>query len=72
MKLYGNGGSINGWPIFTRAMGALAGVDNEVYCMPSGVEQRNVCKSNHGLADRQEKDQTYRILFADGYAIGAL
>lgn len=58
-----NGGSIMAGPIFTRAMGAiLAGVDTK-FIMPSGVEQRNVCKSNHGLADRQEKDQTYTEYF---------
>src|SRR6202007_1543573 len=46
-----NGGSIMAGPIFTKAMGSiLAGVDTK-FTPPSGVVQRDVCLSNHGLAD---------------------
>lgn len=54
-----NGGSIMAGPIFTKSMGAiLAGVDTK-FNPPSGVTQRQVCLSNHGLADRNVKGQTY-------------
>lgn len=60
-----NGGSIMAGPIFTRAMGSiLAGVDTK-FTPPSGVTQRNVCFSNHGLADNSVKGQTYREYFLD-------
>ncbi len=58
-----NGGSIMAGPIFTKAMGAiLAGVDTK-FTPPSGVTQRNVCNSNHGLADNAVKGQTYTEYF---------
>lgn len=60
-----NGGSIMAGPIFTRSMGAiLAGIDTK-FVMPQGITQRNVCNSNHGLADRAEKGQTYSEYFLD-------
>lgn len=54
-----NGGSIMAGPIFTKAMGAiLAGVDSK-FDPPAGVTQRQVCLSNHGLADSNVKGKTY-------------
>lgn len=58
-----NGGSIMAGPIFTRAMGAImAGVDTK-FPQPSGVVQRQVCLSNHGLADNNVKGKTYAEWF---------
>ena len=58
-----NGGSIMAGPIFTKAMGAiLAGVDTK-FTPPSGVTQRQVCLSNHGLADNNIKGKTYAEWF---------
>jgi penicillin-binding protein 1C len=60
-----NGGSIMAGPIFTKAMGAiLAGVDTK-FTQPSGVVQRDVCNSNHGLADSSVKGQTYSEFFLE-------
>jgi penicillin-binding protein 1C len=60
-----NGGSIMAGPIFTKAMGnILAGVDTS-FPTPSGVVQKNVCTSNHGLADSAVKGQTYTEWFLD-------
>lgn len=54
-----NGGSIMAGPIFTKAMGSiLAGVDTK-FTTPSGVVQKNICYSNHGLADSAVKGSTY-------------
>lgn len=54
-----NGGSIMAGPIFTKAMGSiLAGVDTK-FTAPSGVVQKNICYSNHGLADNAVKGSTY-------------
>lgn len=58
-----NGGSIMAGPIFTKAMGnILAGVDTK-FTAPSGVVQKNVCLSNHGLADSAVKGSTYTDWF---------
>jgi 1A family penicillin-binding protein len=58
-----NGGSIMAGPIFTKAMGAiLAGVDTK-FPEVGGVVQRNVCTSNHGLADNAVKGSTYTEWF---------
>lgn len=58
-----NGGSIMAGPIFTKAMGAiLAGVDTS-FPTVSGVVQKNVCYSNHGLADSAVKGSTYTEWF---------
>lgn len=58
-----NGGSIMAGPIFTKAMGAImAGVDTK-YPDVGGVVQRNVCTSNHGLADAAVKGSTYSEWF---------
>lgn len=58
-----NGGSIMAGPIFTKAMGAImAGVDTK-YPDVGGVVQRNVCTSNHGLADTAVKGSTYTEWF---------
>lgn len=58
-----NGGSIMAGPIFTKAMGAImAGVDTK-FPEVSGVVQRNVCMSNHGLADSAVKGSTYAEWF---------
>lgn len=60
-----NGGSIMAGPIFTKAMGAImAGVDTK-FTAPSGVVQRNVCLSNHGLADKAVKGSTYSEWFLE-------
>jgi len=46
-----NGGSIMAGPIWTKAMGnILAGVQTDFPIVP-GVVQKNVCRSNGGLAD---------------------
>lgn len=46
-----NGGSIMAGPIWTKAMGSiLAGVQTDFPVVP-GVVQKNVCRSNGGLAD---------------------
>ncbi len=58
-----NGGSIMAGPIFTKAMGAImAGVDTK-FPEVAGVVQRNVCLSNHGLADNAIKGSTYTEWF---------
>ena len=58
-----NGGSIMAGPIFTKAMGAImAGVDTTFPTAP-GVVQKNVCTSNHGLADAAVKGSTYSEWF---------
>lgn len=58
-----NGGSIMAGPIFTRAMGSiLTGIDTK-FPQVSGVVQRNVCLSNHGLADSAVKGKTYSEWF---------
>lgn len=58
-----NGGSIMAGPIFTKAMGSiLAGVDTK-FIPPAGVTQRQVCLSNHGLADKNVKGSTYAEWF---------
>ena len=58
-----NGGSIMAGPIFTKAMGAImAGVDTK-FPEVAGVVQRNVCTSNHGLADSAVKGSTYSEWF---------
>jgi penicillin-binding protein 1A len=58
-----NGGSIMAGPIFTKAMGQiLAGVDTK-FTPPSGVVQKNICFSNHGLADNSVKGSTYSEWF---------
>lgn len=58
-----NGGSIMAGPIFTKAMGSiLAGVDSK-FPEVAGVVQRNVCMSNHGLADVAVKGSTYSEWF---------
>ncbi len=58
-----NGGSIMAGPIFTKAMGSiLAGVDTK-FIPPAGVTQRQVCLSNHGLADKTVKGSTYAEWF---------
>lgn len=58
-----NGGSIMAGPIFTRAMGAiLAGIDSKFETV-SGIVQRDVCRSNYGLADNSAKGKTYKEYF---------
>jgi len=58
-----NGSAIMAGPIFTKAMGSiLAGVDTK-FTAPSGVVQRDVCTSNHGLADNAVKGSTYQEWF---------
>ncbi len=58
-----NGGSIMAGPIFTKAMGSiLAGIDTKFSEVP-GVVQRNVCTSNHGLANSAVKGSTYSEYF---------
>lgn len=58
-----NGGSIMAGPIFTKAMGAImAGVDTN-FPTVGGVVQKNVCYSNHGLADSAVKGSTYTEWF---------
>ena len=60
-----NGGSIMAGPIFTKAMGAiLAGVDTS-FPNVGGVVQKNVCYSNHGLADDAVKGSTYTEWFLE-------
>lgn len=62
-KPMSNGGSIMAGPIFTKAMGSiLAGVDTK-FIPPAGVTQRQVCLSNHGLADKNVKGSTYAEWF---------
>jgi penicillin-binding protein 1C len=62
-----NGGSIMAGPIFTKAMGGiLAGVDTN-FTAPAGVVQKNVCLSNHGLADSSVKGQTYTEWFIEAF-----
>ncbi len=47
-----NGGSIMAGPIWTKAMGTmLAGVQTD-FTVPTGVVQKNVCRSGGGLADK--------------------
>ncbi len=61
-----NGGSIMAGPIFTKAMGAImSGVDTSFPSSVSGVVQRNVCLSNHGLASSAVKGQTYSEWFLE-------
>lgn len=58
-----NGGSIMAGPIFTKAMGSiLAGVDTK-FTSVDGVVQRNVCLSNHGIANEAVKGSTYSEWF---------
>lgn len=58
-----NGGSIMAGPIFTKAMGAiLAGVET-AFPIPSGVVKRDVCLSNHGIADKSVSGETYTEWF---------
>lgn len=58
-----NGGSIMAGPIFTKAMGAImAGVDTK-FPSVDGVVQKNVCLSNHGIADQAVKGSTYTEWF---------
>ena len=57
-----NGGSIMAGPIWTKAMGAiLAGVTTD-FSVPSGIVQKNVCRSNGGLAD-DSSSGTYKEYF---------
>lgn len=61
-----NGGSIMAGPIFTKAMGSiLAGVDTSFPASVSGVVQKNVCRSNYGLASSAVKGQTYTEWFLE-------
>lgn len=58
-----NGGSIMAGPIFTRAMGAImAGVDTK-FEVVSGIVQRNICRSNYGLADKAVSGKTFSEYF---------
>lgn len=58
-----NGGSIMAGPIFTKAMGAImAGIDTK-FPSVDGVVQKNVCLSNHGIADQAVKGSTYTEWF---------
>lgn len=58
-----NGGSIMAGPIFTRAMGSImAGVETQ-FEKPSGIVERNICFSNHGIADQSVNGKTYREFF---------
>lgn len=58
-----NGGSIMAGPIFTKAMGAImAGVDTK-FPNVDGVVQKNVCLSNHGIADVAARGSTYSEWF---------
>lgn len=58
-----NGSSIMAGPIFTKAMGSiLAGVDSK-FTAPSGVVQKNVCRSNYGLANIAVSGKTYTEWF---------
>ena len=58
-----NGSSIMAGPIFTKAMGSiLAGIETK-FPVPSGVVQKNVCNSNHGLADQAVSGKTYSEWF---------
>jgi 1A family penicillin-binding protein len=60
-----NGGSIMAGPIFTKAMGnILAGVDTSFKAV-SGVVQKNICTSNHGIADSAVRGQTYTEWFLE-------
>ena len=60
-----NGGSIMAGPIFTKAMGSiLAGVDTS-FPSVSGVVQKNICRSNFGLANNAVKGQTYTEWFLE-------
>ncbi len=58
-----NGGSIMAGPIFTRAMGKImAGIDSKFSEVP-GIVKRNVCLSNHGLANQAVSGKTYSEYF---------
>jgi 1A family penicillin-binding protein len=58
-----NGGSIMAGPIFTKAMGAItSGIDTK-FPSVDGVVQRNICYSNHGIANEQVKGSTYSEWF---------
>lgn len=62
-SIMANGGSIMAGPIFTKAMGAImAGVDTK-FPTVDGVVQKEVCTSNHGLADKAVKGSTYSEWF---------
>lgn len=62
-----NGSSIMAGPIFTKAMGSILTGDNTKFPEPSGVVQKSVCNSNHGLADQAVKGQTYLEWFLSTY-----
>lgn len=58
-----NGGSIMAGPIFTKSMGnILAGVQTD-FPQAAGIVQRNVCRSNGGLADGNQNGATYTEYF---------
>ena len=60
-----NGGSIMAGPIFTKAMGSiLSGVDTS-FPSVSGVVQKNICRSNFGIANNVVKGQTYTEWFLE-------
>lgn len=58
-----NGGSIMAGPIFTRAMGSIMAGDDTKFDQPLGVTQRQICRSNHGLADKTVSGITYAEWF---------
>lgn len=58
-----NGGSIMAGPIFTRAMGSIMAGDNTKFEQPLGVTQRQICRSNYGLADKTIKGSTFAEWF---------
>jgi len=62
-KAMQNGSSIMAGPIFTKAMGMILAGVNTKFPVPSGVVQRNVCYSNHGLADIAVSGKTYSEWF---------
>lgn len=62
-KPMANGGSVMAGPIVTKTLGkVLAGVDTK-FSTPPGVVQRDVCYSNHGLADKAVSGKTYKEWF---------
>jgi penicillin-binding protein 1C len=58
-----NGGSIMAGPIFTKAMGQILAGNDTKFTAPSGVIEKQVCLSNHGLADITVKGSTYSEWF---------
>lgn len=58
-----NGSSIMAGPIFTKTMGTLMEGVTIKFPVPSGVVQRNVCFSNHGLSDNAVPGKTYSEWF---------